>query len=92
LDAARGAASTYLDQARRGVSPLRALESAATAGGLTVAQLAKTFIDDYAKMRELRALRKYEQAIAVHFVPHLGGRSRGSVDPRACSQGAELVT
>ena len=73
LDAARGLASTYLDQARRGISPVKALEAAATAGGLTVAQLAQTFIDDYAKMREFRALRKYEQAIAVHIVPHLGG-------------------
>jgi hypothetical protein len=52
---------------------VKALEAAATAGGLTVAQLAQTFIDDYAKMRELRALRKYELAIAVHIVPHLGG-------------------
>jgi hypothetical protein len=73
LDAARSLASTYLDQARRGISPLKALEAAATAGGLTVAQLAQTFIADYAKMRELRALRKCEQAIAVHIVPHLGG-------------------
>jgi integrase len=73
LDAARGLASTYLDQARRGISPVKALEAAATAGGLTVAQIAQTFIDDYAKMRELRALRKYEQAIEVHIVPHLGG-------------------
>jgi Arm DNA-binding domain len=51
LDTARALASTYLDQARRGISPVKALEAGATAGGLTVAQLAKTFIDDYAKMR-----------------------------------------
>jgi hypothetical protein len=52
---------------------VKALEAAATAGGLTVAQLAQTFIADYAKLRELRALRKYEQAIEVHIVPHVGG-------------------
>jgi integrase len=72
LEAARATASTYLDQARRGVNPVRALEAAATLGGLTVAELGKVFIDEYARVRELRALRKYEQAIDVHIVPHLG--------------------
>jgi integrase len=72
LDAARSTASTYLDQARRGISPVNALEAAATIGGLTVAQLGKLFINEYAKVRELRALRKYEQAIDVHILPHLG--------------------
>jgi integrase len=73
LEAVRSTANTYLDQAKRGINPLKALEAGETAGGLTVARLAQTFITDYAKMRELRALRKYEQAIAVHIVPHLGG-------------------
>jgi integrase len=73
LEAAHSRASTYLDQARRGISPVKALEAAATSGGLTVAQLGKVFIEEYAKVRELRALRKYEQAIDVHIAPHLGG-------------------
>jgi integrase len=72
LQAARGTANTYLDQARRGVNPVNALEAAATLGGLTIAQLAKAFIEEYAKVRELRALRKYQQTIDVHIVPHLG--------------------
>ena len=73
LEVAHSRASTYLDQARRGISPVKALEAAATIGGLTVAQLGKVFIDEYAKVRELRALRKYKQAIDVHIAPHLGG-------------------
>jgi integrase len=72
LEAARATASAYLDQARRGVHPVKALEAVATIGGLTVAQLSKVFIDEYGRVRELRALRKYEQAIDVHIVPHLG--------------------
>jgi len=72
LEAARASANTYLDQARRGVNPTNALQTAATTGGLTVAQLAHAFIEQYAKVRGLRALRKYEQTIAVHIVPHLG--------------------
>lgn len=72
LDAARALASTYLDHARRGISPVNALEAAATSGGLTVARLAHAFIEEYAKVRGLRAIRKYEQTIDVHIVPHLG--------------------
>lgn len=72
LDEARGAASLYWAQAKRGVSPVKALESAATAGGLTVAALGATFITDYGEMRELRALDKYKMALAVHIVPQLG--------------------
>jgi integrase len=72
LDAARSAASAYRDQAKRGVSPLKALEAAATAGGLSIEQLGSSFVEDYVEMRALRAARKYEQAIAVHIVPELG--------------------
>jgi integrase len=72
LGAARATASMYLDQAQRGMSPVKALEAAATSGGLTVRQLARAFIEEYAKVRGLRAIRKYEQAIAVHIVPHVG--------------------
>jgi len=72
LDAARGIASTYWDQAKKGVSPVTALEGAATAGGLTVKALSDVFMTDYVTMRQLRAPNKYRFAIDVHIVPHLG--------------------
>jgi len=72
IEGARALANTYLDQARRGVSPAIALEATATAGGLIVEALAKKFLDDYVHMKELRALLKYEGAIRVHIVPQLG--------------------
>ena len=79
LEAARSTANTYWDQAKKGVSPARALEMAATAGGLTVQGLAQVFIDEYVKMRELRSLKKYAMAIDVHIVPHLGGAMAATV-------------
>lgn len=72
LETARGTANFYWAQAKKGVSPVRALESAATAGGLTVTALGATFMTDYVKMRELRALDKYQMALDVHIVPQLG--------------------
>jgi integrase len=72
LEAARATANRCLDEAKKGASPVKALESLATAGGLTVAGLGATFITDYVKMRELRAARKYEMALEVHIVPLLG--------------------
>ena len=69
---ARAVANTYLDQANRGISPVAALESSATAGGLTVRALAEKFLNDYVQMKELRAFLKYEGAIRVHIVPALG--------------------
>jgi integrase len=72
LDAARGIASTYWDQAKKGVSPVAALEGAATARGLTIKALSEVFITDYVAMRQLRAPNKYRFAIDVHIVPHLG--------------------
>jgi integrase len=72
IEAARGLANTYLDQAKKGVSPIAALESVATAGGLNVKALSQRFIDDYVRLKELRALNKYEGAVRVHIVPLLG--------------------
>ena len=72
IQAARALANTYLDQAQRGVSPAAALESIATAGGLTVATLAEKFVGDYVRLKELRALAKYQGAIRVHIVPVVG--------------------
>jgi integrase len=72
LEAARGLANTFLDQAKRGVSPVEALETAATAGGLTVQGLAERFLTDYVRMKELRAFIKYEGALRVHVVPRVG--------------------
>ncbi len=72
IEAARSLANTYLDQAKRGISPLAALESAATAGGYAVNALSEKFISDYVRLKELRALAKYHGAIRVHIVPALG--------------------
>lgn len=72
LEAARSPANAYLDQAKHGMSPVAALERAATAGGLTVQELATVFMEDYAKMRGIRSLKRYSQAIEVHIVPRLG--------------------
>jgi integrase len=72
LEAARARASHSLDQAKNGECPTDALERNATAGGLNVSALCEKFLDDYVRMKELRALLKYEGAIRVHIVPHLG--------------------
>jgi hypothetical protein len=72
LEAVRGLANTFLDQAKKGVSPIKALEAAATAGGLTVQGLAERFLTDYVRMKELRAFIKYEGALRVHVVPRVG--------------------
>jgi len=72
LEAARATANHYLDLAKKGVNPHTALEGSATAGGMLVEQLARSYIEDYIKPKELKSLRKYGQAIDVHIVPHLG--------------------
>ena len=72
IEAARSLANQYLDQAAKGISPVAALELTATAGGPTVGALAAKFLDEYVRMKELRALLKYEGAIRVHILPHLG--------------------
>jgi integrase len=72
IEAARSLANTYLDQANKGISPVVALEAAATAGGLTVNGLADKFIADYVQTKGLRALLKYQGAVRVHIVPGLG--------------------
>jgi integrase len=75
LDAIRSRASAYRDQAKRGINPLTALAAAATAGGLSVEQLAEAFIEDYVEPKELKSLRKYQQALDAHILPHLGRKS-----------------
>jgi len=72
IERARAIANTYLDQANAGISPVAALESSATAHGLTVRALAEKFLADYVQMKELRALLKYEGAIRVHIIPGVG--------------------
>ena len=72
IERARALANTFLDQANGGVSPAAALERAATADGLTVRALSEKFLDDYVRMKELRALGKYETALRVHVVPQIG--------------------
>ena len=71
LHAARAKASAYLDQARRGESPIEALERAAT-GRLTVEGLAEKFLTDYVYLKQLRAAYNYEIAIRTHIVEGLG--------------------
>ncbi|MGA2565100.1 MAG: Arm DNA-binding domain-containing protein, partial [Steroidobacteraceae bacterium] len=58
LGAARAKASHCLDQAKSGERPTDDLERNATAGGLTVTALCEKFLDDYVRMKELRALLK----------------------------------
>lgn len=72
LESARAKANAYLNQAKKGQGPTEELENAATAGGLTVRLLAEKFLADYVRMKELRALRKYESALRVHIVPGVG--------------------
>jgi integrase len=72
LEAARSLASAYLDQAKKGVNPARALENSATAGGLTIAALSERFLNEYVQTKELRAFLKYSGALRVHVVPPIG--------------------
>lgn len=72
IEAARSLANSYLEQAKKGVNPAAALETTATAGGPTIAVLAASFLADYVRMKELRALKKYEGAIRIHIVPGIG--------------------
>jgi integrase len=72
LEAARGLANTFIDQAKKGISPVRALEEASTAGGLTIKALCERFLTDYVRMKQLRAFIKYEGALRVHVVPRIG--------------------
>jgi integrase len=72
LQQARGTANAYLDQAKKGINPAKALETGSTSGGLVVEALAKAFIDDYVMLKELKSLRKYQQVIDVHIMPQLG--------------------
>ncbi|HWX26466.1 MAG TPA: tyrosine-type recombinase/integrase [Steroidobacteraceae bacterium] len=71
LDEARARANEFRSRANAGESPAIALERAA-AGRLTVQALSARFLEDYARSKNLRSTRKYEQAIATHIVPHLG--------------------
>ena len=71
LHAARAKASSYIDQARRGESPVEALERVAT-GRLTVEGLAEKFLSDYVYLKQLRAGRKYELAIRTHIIEGVG--------------------
>jgi integrase len=72
IAAARARASEYRALAKKGESPALLLEHAATAGGLTVEALGKRFLEDYARSKELRSARKYEQAILTHINPNIG--------------------
>jgi len=71
LHAARAKASAYIDQAKRGESPVEALERVAT-GRLTVEGLAEKFLTDYVYLKQLRAARKYELAIRTHIIEGVG--------------------
>jgi integrase len=73
LHNARAMANSYLGQAKQGVSAVKALEAGATSGGLTVGDLGAVFMEDYVRMRRLKAERKYQMAIDVGIKPHLGG-------------------
>jgi len=72
IERARAIANAYLEQANSGISPITSLENAATARSLTVRALSEKFLADYVRMKELRALLKYEGVIRVHIVPMIG--------------------
>src|ERR1700688_4106879 len=72
IEAARAKANEYRAQAKKGESPAISLEHAATAGGLTIQALSHRFLEDYARSKELRSARKYEQAILTHINPTIG--------------------
>jgi integrase len=72
IELARARANAYRDQAKKGESPAISLEHAATAGGLTVEALGMRFLEDYARSKELRSARKYEQSIVTHINPNIG--------------------
>ena len=74
LEAARSTANAYLDQAKRGTNPAKALEATASSGGLTIRQLGVLFIDEYVKSRELRSLAKYQGAIDAHINLYVGDK------------------
>jgi integrase len=71
LHAARAKANAYIDQARRGESPVEALERVAT-GRLTVEGLAEKFLTDYVHLKQLRAAARYEMAIRAHIIGGVG--------------------
>jgi integrase len=74
LEEARSKAQAHLADAAKGIDPAHALERVATAGGLTVEQLARKFLTDYVQMKKLRALLKYQGAIDTHITPHAGSQ------------------
>jgi integrase len=74
LEAARSTANDYIDQAKRGINPAKALEAVASADGLTVRQLGALFIDEYVKSRELRSIAKYQGAIDAHINFYVGDK------------------
>jgi len=79
LEAARARANEFRAQANVGESPATALEDAAAAR-FTVEALSKRFLEDYARSKNPRSTRKYEQAIATHILPHLGSVPVDSLD------------
>lgn len=75
LQGARARAYDLIDQARRGLNPVAAIERRATANGLTVRALWGRFLADYIDSRELRARQKYVLAFTTHIDPVIGSHS-----------------
>lgn len=69
---ARAKAATLLEQAQRGVSPLETASAARAAGGRTIEDLSKEFLNQYVYSRELDSARKYELTFARHINPRIG--------------------
>jgi integrase len=70
--AARAKATGLLEQAKRGVNPKQAMGVNRVAGGLTVEDLSKEFLQQHVHSRELDSARKYEVAFKTHINPRLG--------------------
>ena len=85
LEAARSLANAYLDQAKKGVSPARALEDSATAGGLTVKALSERFFSDFVQLGTVR-VPEVRGGAARACRPSDRGRACRYVEPRASSR------
>jgi integrase len=70
--AARAKATTLLEQAKRGVTPGQVLSLNPAAGGFTIENLSKEFLQQHVYSRELDSARKYEVAFNTHINPQIG--------------------
>jgi integrase len=73
IEAARAKATDYLHRSKGGNNPVKELEKAATAKGLTIEALAHRYVTEYVHSRQLRSAPRIESALKVHIIPSIGG-------------------